>query len=196
MTRPRSERKGEAMRSDAEISPCGKYRYSLSRTWDVGAQPLVFVMLNPSTADAQIDDPTIRRCVGFARRDKFGGIRIYNLFAYRASDPSKLKDVSDPFGPENMRRLDDLTERAKAQNITVVCGWGANVTDDQAWPFLNLARCSELPLYCLGRTKSGMPRHPLYVRGDQQLQEYPVSWRKRHKRSELGLPTFFRESPS
>jgi len=91
----------------AVISPCGLYRYSLTRTWSA-ALPLPFVMLNPSTADADIDDPTIRRCMAFARREHAGGIIVANVFAYRATSPADLWKATDPFGPWNDDTLETV----------------------------------------------------------------------------------------
>src|SRR5262245_19133112 len=86
---------------EALISPCGLYRYWLTRTWDNSLRRVCWVMLNPSTADAEQDDPTIRRCVGFARSWGAGGIIVVNLFAFRASDPKALLRAADPVGPDN-----------------------------------------------------------------------------------------------
>jgi hypothetical protein len=150
----------------AVLSACGTYRYQLHRTWDASAPTLAWVMLNPSTADAEVDDPTIRRCIGFARRWHFGGIIVANLFALRATDPRELRAHGDPVGPDNDRTLAEVARDAEA----LVCAWGANtyaaararvvrvmIGDAMRWP--------RVPL-CLGVTKGNSPRHPLYVPGD------------------------------
>lgn len=89
----------------ASISPCGLYRYSLERWWDTSCYARYYIMLNPSTADAEVDDPTIRRCMGLAKRDRFGGIVVLNLFAFRATSPADMKAAADPVGPENDARI-------------------------------------------------------------------------------------------
>jgi len=161
----------EEIAKSAEISECGLYRYSLARTWDHSSWPLPFVMLNPSTADADIDDPTIRRCVGFAKREGYGGILVANLFAYRATKPSVLKQVDCPVGPRNEFILASLCHQTKAAGVPIVCAWGANAAERGRW-FTQWAKANGSRLVCLGTTASGEPRHPLYVRGDQPLVEY------------------------
>lgn len=160
------------MKSDAAISGCGQYRYWLSRVWTAQTlvQPMVFVMLNPSTADATIDDPTIRRCVGFAKRELAGGLVVMNLFALRATDPSALRRAVDPVGPENDEYIKRLLGDGYA---TVVCAWGSDpFARTRASEFLRLM--DGRPLHCLGITKNGSPKHPLYVRGDHPLLQFPA----------------------
>ena len=151
------------IKTDALLSPCGRYRWWLSRTWG-DAPPLVFIGLNPSTADASQDDPTIRRCIGFARREGCGGLLMLNLFAFRATDPAQLHCVADPVGPEN-----DVTLVNMARG-RVVTAWGAHPA-----AFSRAAAIRSLvsaPLLCLGTTKDGSPRHPLYVRADEPLRPW------------------------
>lgn len=156
----------------AEISPCGKFRYWLSRDWNHERETCVFAMLNPSTADGTEDDPTIRRCVGFAGSWGFGRLVVVNLFALRATNPDELRTAADPVGPENDRWLFELTAGRK-----VFCAWGSTVSK---WPS---ARILERPavarkamqgafLYHLGLTKGGHPKHPLYLPASVQ----PVKW--------------------
>ena len=152
--------------SSAQISPCGLYRYTLTRSWG-DALPLTFVMLNPSTADAAIDDPTIRRCIAFARRDGFGGIRVLNLFAYRSPYPSELVRVADPVGPDNDRHL------ATACG-TIVAAWGAVERYGEKRIRTVAQLLSGKDVRCLGTTKSGQPRHPLYVKGDSPLTPFTL----------------------
>lgn len=164
----------DGVKRAAELSTDGLYRYSLTRGWDMDRpRPWVtFVMLNPSTADALVDDPTIRRCMRFARDWGFGGVEVVNLFAYRATDPSDLHDAAgagiDPVGPDNYQALNDALMRR------TVVAWGAHPmashrVDDLLLRCdgINLLRATPQPLWCLGTTKSGAPRHPLYVRADQ-----------------------------
>lgn len=160
------------MTSGATISDCGRYRYRLWRTWEINLPTLCFVMLNPSTANECEDDPTIRRCLGFARRDGFGGISVTNLFAFRATDPAELSKVSDPVGPLNEEFL--LRSRGVALMTRLVAAWGASVP----WALRSRARCLSTNVsvndpQCLGVTKDGSPRHPLYVKADTLF----VPWR-------------------
>lgn len=157
------------MRSDAVLSDDGVYRYLLSRTWDEGTERLGFVMLNPSTADAELDDPTIRRCMSFARRQSFGGIVVVNLFAFRATSPKDMLAAADPVGPEN----DDwLVEVARGR--TMVAAWGATPTQGRAAIVAEMLTSSARTLQALGTTSAGHPRHPLYVKGDQPLLDWPA----------------------
>jgi len=152
----------------AVISSCGRFRYRLERIWD-DRPALTFVMLNPSTADADIDDPTIRRCMGFGRREGAGGIVVLNLFAWRATEPSEF--LIDRPGPENNDYLADALSHPR-----VVCAWGAHRYAEYAGgakPFLRRAKQQDVKLWCLGKTKRGAPRHPLYVSADQPLEPYP-----------------------
>lgn len=155
--------------SDAVLSECGTYRYRLSRTWDESLRPACWVLLNPSTADATEDDATIRRCVGFARAWGCGGIVVVNLFAYRATDPRELKRHPDPVGPENDRHIRATVEQCHP----VVAGWGVHgVMLNRAEKVERLLRDVGVPLWCLGTTKDGHPRHPLYLASAAVLVEY------------------------
>lgn len=151
---------------DAELSECGEYRYRLSRIWNEAKRPLTFIMLNPSTADAEVDDPTIRRCMGFAEREQAGGVIVVNLYGYRATKPLDLFQATDPIGPGNDRAL----KRAAREAKSIVCAWGANA------PMKRVAYVCALldrhQLFCLGTTALGAPRHPLYLRRDQPLLRY------------------------
>jgi hypothetical protein len=154
----------------ASISLCGRYRYSLARWWGPGAR-LAFLMCNPSTADAEQDDPTIRRCVGFARREGYDGIQVFNLYAYRATKPADLwaawKRGVDIRGGE---RNDDLLAEVFRQSghQPVVAAWGQHPKGSRIQSVLDLHPASA-NLLCLGTTKAGEPRHPLMVRADQPL---------------------------
>lgn len=150
----------------AILSTCGTYRYQLDRTWS-DDRPACFIMLNPSTADAENDDPTIRRCIDFAQRWECGGIKVVNLFALRSTDPKVLVKVADPIGPDN-----DLYIRAAILACyPVVCAWGA---EKFAYPrgveVNNLILRLGLPWgMCLGMTRERAPRHPLYVPANTEL---------------------------
>ncbi|MFZ3182277.1 MAG: DUF1643 domain-containing protein [Methylocystis silviterrae] len=156
----------------AVISACGAYRYSLTRKWS-DASLLTFVMLNPSTADAKEDDPTIRRCIGFARREGAGGLIVANLYALRTPLPEALWSARDPIGPKNRRTLVSLAAQAVAQSLPIICAWGALARQDQIDGALRMFQTAGARLACLGRTQRGAPRHPLYVRADQPLERFP-----------------------
>lgn len=144
------------MKGSASISGCGSYRYCLLREWDVARPAVLFIGLNPSTATGAIDDPTIRRCVRFAKDWGFGSLVMANLFAYRSADPAVLTSVRDPVGPKNDWWLSTLRGRAEL----VVAAWGGHGDLMSR----NLAVMSAFPyLHCLGLTKGGHPRHPLYL---------------------------------
>ncbi|GAB4455936.1 MAG: DUF1643 domain-containing protein [Armatimonadaceae bacterium] len=147
------------MKCTAEFDSTGQYRYRLTRCWDDHLPRICFVMLNPSTADAEHDDPTIRRCIGFSQRWGYGSLEVVNLFAYRATLPANLFAAPDPIGPENDRFLC----QAVAQAHRVVAAWGVHGARSNR-------AASVLPLlgtvYCLGCTQSGEPRHPLYLPAD------------------------------
>lgn len=157
--------------SEAVISDCGQYRYVLTRGLD--APQLPFIMLNPSTADATLDDPTIRRCKGFAEAFGFNGIIVMNLYAYRATKPADLWKADDPIGKENNWWLEDLAHYSKD---IVVCAWGANARADRVKEVTDIFKAAGTKLKCLGTTKDGAPRHPLYIKGDQPL----IDWEYKH----------------
>lgn len=159
------------MTAGAVISPCGRYRYVLARDLGLmGRGAVLFLMLNPSTADASEDDPTIRRCKGFAQTWGFARLLVGNLYAYRATDPSALGlkrppdpqvshyedrfhwglPPSDPVGPENDRHLIELS----AQADKVVCAWGAHAKPDRV---AHVVQLLGRDLHCIARTKAGAP---------------------------------------
>lgn len=153
----------------AHISDCGQYRYKLSRFWGP-EHALPFVMLNPSTADDFVDDPTIRRCMGFARREGAGGIIVVNLYGLRATEPAELRKVKDPFGPDNRANIHALGKWAFLAGMPIVCAWGTHGWFKSAnRDTIHLLKSTGASLVCLGTTKSGEPKHPLYIRGDQPL---------------------------
>lgn len=152
--------------SEAIYSPCQAYRYALTRVWQPQGPRLAFVMLNPSTASEQKNDPTVARCEARARAAGQGGFRVVNLFAFRATDPRDLKAAGDPCGPGTDAAL---TEAALWAD-TILCAWGNHGNfrqrDAQA---LALLRATGKPLFHLGLTRQGQPRHPLYVTSAQVL---------------------------
>lgn len=161
---------GEQTKS-ATLSDCGRYRYRLERKWSDQAS-MLFIMLNPSIADASTDDPTIRRCVGFAKRDGCGGVVVVNLFGLRATDPDEISRSTEPFGPGNEAAQQSALDEAQEERSPIVCAWGASLSRQADVRFLALARKTGAPLMALGFTKTGHPRHPLYVRGDQPLLQF------------------------
>jgi hypothetical protein len=159
------------MQSDAYISSDGQYRYWLSRRWG-GGSLLPFIMLNPSTADASENDPTIRRCIKFAEREHYSGILVVNLWAYRATNPNELKSVRDPVGPENEYWVKRVLEGPRLGVKTpVVCAWGARGMLRREFEN-KYARGTEAQLLCLGMTGYGYPKHPLYLAGDTPLEPF------------------------
>jgi hypothetical protein len=164
----------------AAFSPCGQYRWWLERVWDPAAPRLIFMGLNPSRADGQRDDPTLRRLLGFARRWGYGSLEVLNLFARISPSPAALRRVADPVGADTdawiRRRL------AAQPEATLWLGWG----NQGAWRDRHRAVGALLvgrPLGGLGLTASGQPRHPLYVAGTVALQ--PLAW---HNPVALGHP--------
>ncbi len=159
----------------AVISDDEKYRYLLTRTWDYTLDQMTLVMLNPSTADATVDDPTIRRCMGFARREGCGGIRVVNLFAYRATNPAELRRAIDPVGPENNRYLSEEFALAATCRAPLVAAWGSY--NDIPFRVREVTKfLDDIPdrVFSLGTNANGSPKHPLYIRADQPLIPWPA----------------------
>ncbi len=159
----------------AEISGCKKYRYSLTRVWDGDKPRVLFIMLNPSTADADNDDPTIRRCIGFAKNWGYGGVYVVNLFALRATNPKDLLKAPFVVGVENekwIRRMSCIAD-------LVVCAWGNGAIVDKLQKRLDhtwkpLSWISK-PLHYIELSKDGTPKHPLYLRKNLLPKPYQVS---------------------
>lgn len=164
----------------ADLSQCGAFRYRLWRRWaprNNGQGHVVFVMLNPSTADATEDDATIRRCIGFAKRWGHGGLEVVNLFAYRATDPKHLyrEWQEDPYkvtgDPQNLDTIVDVCSK----NGPVVLAWGGqgNVYHQRASVVETQLKRLGRPLHALaGLTKGGQPPHPLRLPADLPLVEW------------------------
>ncbi len=157
----------------AKISECGKYRYELTRMWDLGSEQVIcWVMLNPSTADDKVDDPTIRRCMGFSRRLGFNHMQVVNLFGFRTTKPEELLDAPDP------TRDNQVHLRCSVQaSEMVVVAWGilSQRLALMAQPSVAEIRSTGVPLKCLGRTKAGYPRHPLYVKSYTPLDDFELN---------------------
>lgn len=150
------------MEKGAVISECGKYRYQLYRVWDQWKPMVLFVMHNPSTADADIDDPTIRRCINFAKEWGYGGLYVGNLSPYRSTDPSLIRtgkwEVIYP--EENLFHLNVMM--VKSHLYVLACGIPPSrvILED----VMNLT--GGVGWYCIRKTKDGFPGHPLYLPKD------------------------------
>jgi hypothetical protein len=153
------------MMSNAILDPSGTYRYWLFRSWDKSLPHVCFCMLNPSTADATCDDPTIRRCIGFAKAWGCGSLSVVNLFAYRATSPKELKLVPDPIGLYNYHFIQQTSHHASM----TVAAWG--VHGNQLHQGQVVLPMLKNPV-CLGLTSAGHPKHPLYVLQDTPLMSY------------------------
>lgn len=166
-------RKGDAD-STALYSPCGQYRYALSRVWDPAAPRLLYIMLNPSTATEEQNDPTIERCERRARALGHGGFRACNLFAWRETAPRLLKRADRPVGPANDAVLAASARWATAtQGGRILCGWGVHGAHLGRGPEVAAGlRAAGHPLWHLGLTRDGAPRHPLYIAYATQ----PLPW--------------------
>ena len=164
----------ELVERDAVISDCGRYRYRLWRQWAYSElRPILWVMLNPSTADAAIDDPTIKRCMAFSARWGYGAMWVGNLYAFRSSDPSVLwtMGAEEARGPHNVLHLREMAN----ESALTVCAWGTMGAHEY---LLRNDYWSPGGLWCIGRTKDGFPKHPLArgryrVPDDVTLQRYP-----------------------
>lgn len=161
------------MRGFANFSPSGLYRWTLSREWEPTLERCMFLMLNPSTADADHFDPTVRRCFGYARRWGYGALDVGNLFAFRATDWRDMRRVGtgeDPVDMVGPCNDEALLEMAAGAGL-IVCAWGSF-----AWAEERAEHVKQLlahrDLHCLRLTKDGRPYHPLYQRDDLQPQLY------------------------
>jgi hypothetical protein len=144
------------------------WRYALWRAWDPDRPTVAFVGLNPSTADETLDDPTIRRCIGFAKSWGYGGLYMLNLFAFRATDPADMKAAADPVGPYNDEALSYRQSRCQL----TVAAWGVHGGfKGRADHVLSHVLVSDA-VYCLGKTKDGFPKHPLYLPKTAALEDF------------------------
>ena len=158
----------DPVEASAVFSADRLYRYALRRIWSSGPV-MSFVMLNPSIANETENDPTIRRCMAFARAAGCAGLAVVNLYAWRSTVPGGLRTAADPVGPDNHRWL----ACALAQPGPLVAAWGALAERRRVSEVLELVGRRELQ--CLGVTAHGQPRHPLYVRADTPLQSWPTA---------------------
>ena len=171
--------------SDAIISKDGKYRYALWRHWEEKKLILIVVMLNPSTADAIVNDPTIIRVINFAKKFGFGGVLVLNLFALRSMYPKDLLTCKDPVGPKNNKYFDKYLAKFwqiyqyfgpvdnEPIEVPVLCAWGAGgYLNGQDKVVLGWLRKHNVTPYCLGTTKQGHPKHPLYISNDTEMIKF------------------------
>lgn len=158
------------MERTAEISSCGRYRHSLGRHWYRESGYVLFVGLNPSTADAESDDPTIRRCINFARGWGYGGIEMGNLFDFRATEPKNLRRA---IGFAVSDKNDGYLRRAQDRAQLVIAAWG-NVpwAETRIREVFRAVLCEERRWHCLGLTKGGFPRHPLYTSAASKIKVF------------------------
>ncbi len=164
------------MERHARFSRCGRFRTALSRCWDGGLPRIAFIGLNPSTADAHQDDPTLRRCMGFARREGAGSLVVVNLFGFRATRPADLWAAGAPVGASTDRVLrQELRECA----LVVLC-WGnlPSWAVGRAQTVLGMVDLVGLPPMHLGLTRAGHPRHPLYTRAVAPLHPWETAQRR------------------
>lgn len=155
--------------SDAVISEDQQYRYFLSRTWSASPVTAAFIGLNPSTADATTDDPTIRRCISFAKTWGAGTLWMVNIFGFRTTNPGNLLLTPNPIGPDN----DIWLERAVAGADIVIAAWGNHGQLKKRGEEVAIRFTGKLQ--ALGLNKTGMPKHPLYIKADALLQPYSYS---------------------
>lgn len=164
----RRHQKGDAA-SVAEYSDCESYRYTLTRVWEPEGRRAAFIMLNPSTATELQNDPTVERCERRARALGFGAFRVLNIFAWRATDPREMRAAADPVGPFN----DAAIRAAPAWADQVICAWGTHGAHLDRGPAVEaMLREQGVPLWHLGLSKAGHPRHPLYI----GYHVHPMPW--------------------
>jgi hypothetical protein len=155
--------------STATYSDCERYRYALTRTWNAGGKRVLFVMLNPSKATEVQNDPTVERCERRARALGFGAFQVTNIFAWRDTDPFQMRKAKDPIGPGN----DAAILAGVAWADQVIAAWGTHGAHMNRGPQMTtLLQGTGKPLYTLGLSKHGHPKHPLYISYSQQ----PILW--------------------
>lgn len=166
----RTHQKGDAA-STAVYSPCEAYRYLLTRVWNPSGEKALFVMLNPSTATEVQNDPTVERCERRARALGFGAFRVTNIFAFRATDPRVMRAMADPIGPGNDAAIADS---AQGWADRIICAWGTHGAHlGRGAQVEHLLRATGRPLFTLGLSQGGHPKHPLYIGYDRQPELWP-----------------------
>jgi hypothetical protein len=142
----------------AMLSPCLQYRFALSRAWKPNARVIGFILLNPSTADDKIDDPTVKKLIDFAKYNGFGGFLLANIFSLRSPDPKSLRAHRDPIGPSN----DYWIQQVIRWSEQVICGWGNHGTYRQRGKEVKLL-IPRAKRFVFGFNNGGQPTHPLYL---------------------------------
>ncbi len=163
--------------ADAIFSDDRQYRYVLWRIWDRTKPMVNFIGLNPSTADETKDDPTMRRCSGFAKSWGYGGFYMTNIFGYKATKPEDLKKATDPIGKDNDKWLLEIESRVEQ----VIFAWGVHGTflkrDEQVKKLITKGHFIEL-------SKDGHPKHPLYLKGDLTPKKFSIHYETANLRGE------------
>ncbi|MDB4111255.1 DUF1643 domain-containing protein [Yoonia sp.] len=155
--------------STATYSDCERYRYALTRTWNERGKRVLFVMLNPSKATEVQNDPTVERCERRARALGFGAFQVTNIFAWRDTDPFKMRKATDPIGPEN----DATILAGVGWADQVIAAWGTHgVHLERGTRMAAMLHATGKPIFTLGLSKHGHPKHPLYISYSQQ----PILW--------------------
>ncbi|MAM05239.1 MAG: hypothetical protein CMD06_04690 [Flavobacteriales bacterium] len=150
------------MKKKALFSKDQKYRYLLERTWNNSKKKLLFIMLNPSSADSKKDDPTIRRLISFSKKWGYGGFKVCNLYSYVTSSPSTLYSSSNILGYKNKSYIKKQIKNSDC----IVYAWG-NTEAEPHW-LKKIVKTS----YCIGINKNGTPKHPLYINSNAKLLNY------------------------
>jgi hypothetical protein len=175
----------ETVTKGATISSCETYRYQLWREWDASLPRVLFIMLNPSTADAARDDPTIRKCIAYARAWGHGSLEVVNLFAVRSTSPALIYTHADPIGRSN----DPLILESAYRSQLIVAAWGTHgehrARDRHVGALLSL---HGFKLHCLKVTDKGLPNHPLYLKGDLRPMPFVVANEARLNRRAVPPP--------
>lgn len=169
--------RGNPETSGAEFSLCMYHRYRLWRCWDPAGERITWVLLNPSTADENVLDPTLRRVQDYSKRWGFGRFDVVNLFAWRATDPKDLRERGFPVGPENNATILEAVSGARA----VVAAWGASTWGPvRARAAVVNILLADRNLQCLRTSKRGDPVHPLYQPANLTLQPWASAVRRSH----------------
>ena len=148
------------MQKGAILSSCKKHRLQLWREWDSNLPKVLFIMLNPSTADHKQDDPTLRRCIDYAKQWGYGGLYIGNLYSLRAADPKTLVKVSKFNHRDNYKHIVSIAQQCQL----VVCAWGNYPIIKKLGTPLNILKQLNQKLHCIDLSKTGTPKHPLYLK--------------------------------
>ncbi|RKD75223.1 hypothetical protein ATL39_0921 [Sinobaca qinghaiensis] len=146
------------------------YRYSLKCIWDDQKDIVTFIMLNPSVADADLCDPTLKRCMNFSKSWGYGGMNILNLYALISTNPKGLKLHNDPIGPENDKHLFEALKNT--DKIVLACGQSYKGVKNRITNIMSLINDQEI--YCIDTTVKNIPKHPLYLKGNSVLKPYTI----------------------